>query len=99
MLKEPKYSPKNLQLQWLNNIHQSHDLFCGCEDTILHLLCLINSKGNAPKPEKDVRNIKCLLTGDTTKDTGEEDGIFEEGLLEKLFSEDAENGDTTEETG
>lgn len=66
---------------------------CGCKDPILHLLIIINREGNAPKPETDVKNIKCLLTGE--KDGhGEKDIIEEEfapGELDLLFSEPGDN--------
>lgn len=89
LLKNPAYTPKQLELQWYNNIHHSHDLFCGCNKPILHLLHIINRKGNAPKPEKDIKNIQCLLTGEKEKTT-EDDDIFQPGELEELFKE--ENG-------
>ncbi len=88
LLKNPNYNPKGLQTQWMNSIFQTHELICGCNETILHLLAIINSQGKAPKPLKDIRNIQCLLTGDTSTETTEEDPVIEDGILEKLFSED-----------
>lgn len=94
LLKNPVYTPKQLELQWYNSIHQGHDLFCGCNKPVLHLLHIINRRGNAPKPEKDIANIQCLLTGEK-EDNGDED-VFQPGELEELFKEDS--GDAEEET-
>lgn len=101
VLQNPKYGPKALEQQWLNSIWTNHDLICGCDDPTLHLLILINKKGNAPKPTLDVKNIKCLLTGDPTKEdtTYGDDVPFGEGELEKLFSEDGDDPDTAGSAG
>lgn len=90
LLQNPVYTPRQLELQWYNNIHQSHDLFCGCNKPILHLLHIINRRGNAPKPEKDIKNIQCLLTGEK-EDNGDDEDIFQPGELEELFKEDGDN--------
>lgn len=91
--KQPKSSLRQQELSWLNSVHQTHDLWCHCEDVNLHLIRAINKFSGYVKPEKDIRNIKCLITGppftpteeeDTT--TKEEDG-FDEGELERLFAE------------
>lgn len=99
-LKEVQYGPRALETNWINCIFQTHDLICGCNDPILHLMILINKKGNAPKPEPEIRNIKCLLTGETaTGNTKEKDDLpFEDGELEQLFKEDDET-DTKEKDG
>lgn len=87
----PNISPRQQENQWMNLIWGTHDQFCECNDPQLHFLILMNRDSNCRKPESDVRNIKCLLTGKdpttstTTKD--EEDGGFLEGELEKLFDE------------
>ena len=61
-------------------------------------MIVINRGSQAPKPDLDIKNIQCLLTGITTEkeDTTQEDVVtgFGDGELEKLFSED-----TKEETG
>lgn len=89
LLKETVYSPKQLETHWINNIFHSHDLFCGCPKPLLHLLTVINRNSAAPKPESEIPNIQCLLTGETTMATTGDHGI-EEGELEKLFAEDTE---------
>lgn len=88
LYKKPPYSTKQQENNWINNIYHSHDLWCGCKDPELHFLTIINRNGPTPKPEKDIRNIQCLLTGSHTTTVGEEDGGLEEGELEKLFAED-----------
>lgn len=89
--KQPKTSPRRLENAWVNNIYSSHDLWCDCDDPQLHFLAIINKNSNAPKPESEIKNIKCLLTGRTGETTGEKDDIgLEDGELEKLFAEDTE---------
>lgn len=92
-LQNVKYGPRQLELNWMNNIFNSHDLFCGCDDPFLHFLILVNKTGNAPKPEPEIKNIKCLITGKTT--TGEKEELdFDDGELERLFQEDNVEEDT-----
>nr|ALN98243.1 ORF2 [Chimpanzee anellovirus] len=86
LLTTAKYTGRNIENQWINNVYSSHDLFCGCNDPILHLLTVINKGSQAQKPEEEIQNIKCLITGDPTKITAED--LFEEGELERLFTED-----------
>lgn len=98
--KKPTYSPRQQELKWLNLMWESHDQMCSCQDPPLHLMILINKDSKAPKPESDIKNLKCLLTGtDTTtkEDTENEDPIFDDGVLEKLFAEDTEPKDTEED--
>lgn len=85
----PIYSPRALEQQWMNNIFQSHDLWCGCQKPIIHLLTIVNKNGKAIKPEEEINNILCLITGE--KDSSkEEDNDFGPGELEALFAEDGE---------
>lgn len=101
-LKNVAYSPKALETAWANNIFSSHDLFCGCDDPVLHLLIIFNKRGNAPKPEKDIKNIKCLITGEPTttkEDPGDIIEDFDGEDLEKLFTEDTEPKDTEDDSG
>lgn len=83
------YYGKALENQWRNNIFSSHDLMCGCNNPILHLLIILNREGNAPKPEEDIKNILCLITGEPDTKTGEpEEDVLKEGDLDILFKED-----------
>lgn len=95
LLQNTAYYGKALENQWMNTIFQTHDLCCGCNDTILHLLTILNRNGKAPKPEKDIKNIKCLITGEGKEDS--EEDVFGPGELEELFKE--EDDGTPEETG
>lgn len=83
-LKEPIYSPRQLEQQWLNNTVQSHALICGCEEPFNHLQYLLKKE-------------KCHLTKDIgigTNQNGNEDAddfVLDDGDLQKLF--DAEQED------
>lgn len=95
--KKPNYTPRQLENGWMNILWNTHDQICNCNDPLLHLFEIINRDCPARKPTTDLRNILCLLTGDTTKeeDSGKEDDPgFLEGELEKLFEE---NGGEKEE--
>lgn len=91
--KQPNSSPRQQELSWYNLIFATHDQFCHCQDVNLHILLCMNKFNNWKKPEPEIRNIKCLLTGkdttsqDTTTAKEEDDGGFQEGELEKLFEE------------
>lgn len=93
-LKPTKYSPKQQELNWINSTIHYHDSFCGCDDPIKHFLIVLNKTGSAPKPEDEFDNIKCLITGDTTKDA--QGGIKPEEL-EEIFGE--KHGDKDEDPG
>lgn len=90
--KNPVYTPTALENQWMNNIFQSHDLFCGCNKPIVHLLTILNKNGKARKPEEEINNILCLITGEKDSPTEEEE-TFGPGELEALFAEEPENID------
>lgn len=85
---KPAYSPKNLELQWLNNTVSSHDLFCGCPKPWKHLQEILKTRGTE------------ICLGGTADDrdagtqTGEEDIDLSPGELERLFAEE-----DTEEPG
>lgn len=91
--KKTTYTQRQHENNWMNIVYQSHDQFCRCDDPQLHLLQIINRDSNAPKPAEEVRNIRCLLTGEktTTTTTEEENGGFDEGDLENLFAQDTED--------
>lgn len=98
--KTPTSSKRQQELQWLNLVNSTHDQFCHCNEPTLHLLYCINKFSSAQKPEKDLRNIQCLLTGvpiTTAEDKEEGDPTgFLEGELEDLFKE--ENGENAAST-
>lgn len=88
--KKCTYSQRQLGNQWMNLIYGSHDMWCHCEDVILHLLTIINSNSQFKKPEPEIANIKCLLTGPdrTATASAEEDTGIDQGDLERLFADD-----------
>nr|ALN98240.1 ORF2 [Chimpanzee anellovirus] len=90
------YKGKSLENQWINGIFHQHDLFCGCHDPITHLLTVLNRQGKAPKPESEIPNIKCLITGEDNV-PGEDVDAFGPGELEALFA-DGPTADTAEPT-
>lgn len=100
--KKPNYTPRQQERHWMNLIYGTHDQFCDCGNVNLHFLTILNKDSSAPKPESEIRNIQCLLTGKTTGETEEQDlenGGFIEGELERLFKEeDGEKEDTDSTT-
>lgn len=99
---KPTTTTRHKELQWYNLCYGAHDLYCQCKEPDLHFLILMNKFSNAPKPENDIRNIKCLLTGLPTEEDGEdhfeEDFGFHDGELEKLFTEEGGQENTEEPT-
>lgn len=95
-LQNVKYGPKQLETNWVNNIFHSHDLFCGCDNPLKHLIIILNKQGKAPKPESEAKNILCLITGEGDS-TDPEEEPFGDGELERLFAEDP-SGDEKEPT-
>lgn len=101
--KKPSSSLRQQENNWINITFQAHDQFCVCDDPWKHLLHVLNKNGSAPKPEKDIDNIKCLLIGkpftpeeeDTTN--GDETGFYD-GELEKLFQETGDDESATAST-
>lgn len=90
--KTPTSSKRQQELQWIGVINSTHDFFCHCDDPTKHLLYCLNKFSGFQKPEADISNIQCLLTGhsSTTEETSTkiEDAGLEEGELENLFAED-----------
>ena len=84
----PFYNIRGRETTWINGIHTSHDLFCGCDSPDLHLLaCLFFPAGTDDDSllQRSVQRLKgvkqhpkllCLTgTADGEKDTpATEDG-------------------------
>lgn len=90
------YKPKELQLQWINNIVHTHDLICKCDNPLEHTIYGIIKQEPNLRLNKETKDLlqKCLTTengGDRAED--DFDGLGA-GDLEALFAED-----TGEETG
>lgn len=95
----PKYGPKGLENKWINSIYETHDHICGCNNTIHHLIEVINRQNSTtPLTTKEIQQIKCHITGETTGEQ-EEDKHTEDALedLAKLFEEDGDFGDPAEQ--
>lgn len=95
----PQYGPRGLENQIYNSIFHNHDLACGCKDPQLHILYLFSKDNKQKKLSlKELKEIKCRLTGEEDAEpTGEDEDIGLEEL-ERLFGEeDAQDGD--ENTG
>nr|BAA86947.1 unnamed protein product [TTV-like mini virus] len=81
------YSKNGLENQWMNTIFNTHDLMCGCNDTIKHLFAILKRKGEQ------------LCLPSTTEDAGTQTGgdaqdyDLEEGDLDALFANDFEEDD------
>lgn len=78
------YKGRPQELQWLNNIFQTHDMICGCKNPVQHLHHLL---------KKDNKQL-CLPSTEETGETsnGDADAVDNllEGDLDRLFEEDFE---------
>lgn len=84
-----KYSKNQLNLQQVNTYVQIHDLNCGCETPLQHIIFQILQQEPSLKEDKNFKeNLeKCLSTGTGGTDpTGDIDDIGD-GDLERLFAE------------
>lgn len=100
----PRYSPKGLETQYINSVHQSHESICGCSEPILHLLRIYNERSSTKKPlrEEELKDIKWRLTGEGGH--GDPPNIVgEDGLdsfdLEQLFADDGDGAGAGEGDG
>lgn len=90
-IKPPRYGPRGLELQLLNSIFQNHDLCCGCDDPLYHILSIINTHNKANLSDTKLKEIKCLLTGEDTDKEDHADGTagvldaIDDGDLDALF--------------
>lgn len=86
--KPTKYSKKGLQLQIVNTYVNIHDLNCGCDEPLKHIIKQIE--------EQEPTLKRCHTTTETGENHGQEDFVDElgEGDLEALFAE-PDGEDTT----
>lgn len=86
LAKNTHYGLRGLETNWVNIIFQTHDQFCGCDDTWKHL--------------DHIRQQQCHRseepTAGTSTEIAQEDG-FGFGDLELLFAE--EEGEPVEDSG
>lgn len=93
IFKKTKHSPRTQENIWMGLIFSSHDQICDCNNPILHFMIIVNKNSAAIKPEPEIRNIKCLLTGEEDPTTLEEETGIREGDLDALFGKDTEPTD------
>ncbi len=79
--KPTNYSKNGLNNQILNTYVNIHDLNCGCDNALKHIVLQILEK------EPEIK--KCLTTTTTGETTGDgEEDVLGEGDLERFFAED-----------
>lgn len=83
---DPKYSPRQLNLQIVNCYVGIHDLHCHCKSPLKHIIQQIETQEPSIKKWRDT----------TTAADGHQDGEdvidqFGPGELERIFAEDAGN--------
>lgn len=82
----PQFGPKGMELQFYNSIHHCHGLSCGCDDTIFHILYIINQQNSKTKLSlKQLKEIKCRLIGEDIAGDQDVDDGFDAGDLDLLF--------------
>lgn len=88
------FTPRQLQLQWVNNIVQTHDLICNCNKPLEHAIYCIFKQEPDLRINKETKELieKCLTTQDGGRDVDIVDEFGEEEL-NALFAEDT--GDDT----
>lgn len=98
--KPSQYGVRAKETHWLNFTIAGHDLWCGCDTPLLHLLKAANERGGIfGLPQQQLEKlIKCLSSTEATGDHGDttteentkdpEDDIINPGDLEKLFEEE-----------
>lgn len=78
-LREPLYTGRGKENQWLNIIFQSHDMICGCPSAQQHLKHLFE--------QQECRHFRDTETTEETGGTTEKDELgIDAGDLENLFS-------------
>lgn len=81
------YKGRAVELQWMNGIHNMHDMICGCQNTVKHLHHLLKRENHQlclPSTEEDGRDGQHGDAGDEP---------FGEGDLDRLFEEDFDEDD------
>jgi len=86
----PNYTPKELQLQWINNIVHTHDLLCKCDKPLEHTIYgIVKQEPNLRLNQETKKLLEKCLTSTESGGLAEDDidGLGE-GDLEALFAED-----------
>lgn len=106
--KPSKYTPYQLDTQWLNSINGIHDLYCFCDKPWMHMLQSLLQRSSyfeiSTREQRIIQRCLCTMatkeentqenTEDTTgNQTAEKDGFdLDIGDLEQLFAEDTADG-------
>lgn len=90
------YNSTSIQQQMLNTFVSVHDLTCGCDHPIEHILWTTATKGKPTGFTEEEKSTlkKCLGFGENLTIKEEEETGIEDGDLDRLFAED-----DTEDTG
>lgn len=81
-MREPAYSPRRLEQQWINGCIHLHDLCCGCPDPLKHLKHLLTKEEKCPSTTTEETTSTKETGGTTTTD----DVNIDAGDLDALFA-------------
>lgn len=82
------FSKNGLENQWVNAIWNTHELFCGCNNTWKHLGAILSRQGTQLCLPSTTTDAATSTDPDVTEDVG-----LEPGDLDRLFEEDFDEGD------
>lgn len=86
-MREPVYSPKHLEQQWINGCLHLHDLFCGCPEPVNHLKHLLQKEEKCHHSTEDATTSTAATGGATAEDEINIDA----GDLDLLFADTEED--------
>lgn len=91
-----KYSRKQKNLQEINLHVAIHDLNCGCNNPLKHIIYqFLEQEPSINFTNKEIKQLQqCHSTGKDGDDHGDDDTGFGPGDLEQLFAEDADTANT-----
>ncbi|AYJ72781.1 MAG: hypothetical protein [Anelloviridae sp.] len=94
--KQPTWSLKHKNLNFINAIVGVHDLYCMCEDSLKHTVtAIIKQEPSLRFNKEESKQIQqCLTTGDHGEDIVDD---FGDGELERLFEKDFGEDDAEED--
>lgn len=90
------YNATSIQGQLLNTFVSAHDLTCGCDHPIEHIIWTTATKGKPTRfTDEEKKKLKeCLGFGEDPTIKEEETTGLDTGDLEKLFAHDDDEEDT-----
>lgn len=81
-LLQPKISPKNRKIDWINHICSAHGLVCGCDEPLKHTVEEIFEQ------EPEIKEILLKCPGRGEDHTTAADDLLGDGVLDALFTDD-----------